>query len=98
MNKPIVSPLMTEGEAAAWLQTSPATLRRWRSKGQGPAWSKPCGVRYRLEDLEEYVRSKTVTPKAQEPHQAKKWGHASEALKKAAATWKLPAKGVSRAA
>ena len=49
--------------AAEVLNMSPGTLRWWRSIGKGPPFVK-CGeaVRYRAEDLEEWVASRIVTP------------------------------------
>ena len=54
--------IKTEG-AAKILNLSPATLRLWRSIGKGPQFVK-CGgaVRYRTEDLEEWVASRIVKP------------------------------------
>lgn len=47
--------------AAQYLGVQPATLRRWRSLGTGPAYKKlKKAVRYSLEDLHDYLQKQTV--------------------------------------
>lgn len=55
--------LINTEAVAELLGLSPATLRLWRSTGKGPQFVK-CGgaVRYRTEDLEEWVASRIVKP------------------------------------
>lgn len=56
--------LLTEQDAADYLGMSPGTLREWRSLGKGPPYLKlPTGtVRYRQEDLVEWVSQQRVVP------------------------------------
>lgn len=50
--------LLNEHQAAARLNLSVATLRRWRWAGQGPRFLKIGGaVRYDSEDLEMYIQA-----------------------------------------
>jgi len=58
----MTSLLKTEA-AAHFLSMSPGTLRWWRSVGKGPPFTK-CGtaVRYRAEDLEDWISSRLVRP------------------------------------
>ena len=59
---PLRTPLNTENEAAAFLAIKPATLRRWRWAGQGPAFCKLGGaVRYRQQDLEAFLAGSLQT-------------------------------------
>ena len=48
---------------AELLGLAPITLRLWRSVGKGPPFVK-CGsaVRYRAEDLKEWVNAQTIHP------------------------------------
>lgn len=50
--------LMTEQEAADWLELKPQTLALWRMKGKGPRYLKfPTGtIRYDFEDLKVWVQ------------------------------------------
>ncbi len=61
--------LINTGAVAELLGLSPATLRLWRSLGKGPRFVK-CGgaVRYRTEDLEEWVASRIVKPERESIH------------------------------
>ncbi|MFF2955669.1 helix-turn-helix domain-containing protein [Kitasatospora sp. NPDC057965] len=63
---PNVPPLLhTAGEAAAILKVSPATLRRWRREGRGPAYVRVGGrIGYRHQDLAGYLAASLVVPKA----------------------------------
>lgn len=48
--------LLNESQAAAYLNVSPATLRRWRWAGQGPHFRKiGRSVRYAADDINRYV-------------------------------------------
>jgi excisionase family DNA binding protein len=50
--------LHTTPQAAAYLGLSPNTLNRWRYTGDGPRFVKlGRAVRYRIEDLDEWVAS-----------------------------------------
>lgn len=55
------SPLLTEREAADYLRLAPATLARWRWRGdRGPRWRKLGGaVRYAHADLEAFLADAT---------------------------------------
>jgi predicted DNA-binding transcriptional regulator AlpA len=50
-------PLLTAPQAAERLGVPPSVLERWRGSGEGPAYIKLSGkvVRYRQEDLDEFV-------------------------------------------
>jgi predicted DNA-binding transcriptional regulator AlpA len=53
--------LLTERECAERLALSLATLRRRRCEGRPPKWIKiGASVRYRLEDLEEFIDASVV--------------------------------------
>lgn len=56
--------LLTEGETAQFLRVRPDTLRYWRKRSQrrGPPFVKieRRPVRYRLADLEVYLKRRTV--------------------------------------
>jgi hypothetical protein len=54
-------PLKTEPQAAAFIGVQPRTLRKWRTEGDGPAFvriSARC-IRYRPEDLKDWIAEKT---------------------------------------
>ena len=57
-----VKTLMTTCEAAEYLTLSSKTLTLWRKNQTGPAYVKmgPRSIRYRLEDLDEFVSNKTT--------------------------------------
>lgn len=53
-------PLLDENQAAADLQASPKTLRKWRCVGGGPEYVKVGRlVRYQPSALRKYKRSRT---------------------------------------
>ena len=53
-------PLLTELDAARFLNTHPGTLRNWRSKGKGPPYvAVGHAVRYAPRDLRGYVEVRT---------------------------------------
>jgi hypothetical protein len=53
---PKIAPLLTAQQAGAILRIEPRTLQNWRHRGGGPKYVKVGGsVRYRREDLEEYI-------------------------------------------
>ncbi len=60
--------LLTVEQAAALVGVSPWTLRKWRSKGQGPHFVRLGGalgsVRYRRQDLDAYLEASVVNPSA----------------------------------
>ncbi len=58
--------LLTETQAAELLAIKTKTLQAWRVRGGGPRYVKMgrC-VRYRLADLEEYIRQRTMAHTAQ---------------------------------
>ena len=53
-----LTPLLNENEAAALLGLAVATLRRWRSDGRGPRFTKlGDSVRYERESLSAFVEA-----------------------------------------
>lgn len=49
-------------EAAEYLGVALGTLANWRCQGRGPKFSgRGAGVRYRLSDLDAYIRAETRT-------------------------------------
>jgi excisionase family DNA binding protein len=65
---PTLSRLLTEDEAAEVLGVTPQTLSVWRcTRRYSLAWVK-CGrlVRYRAKDLEKFIESRRVQPRAAE--------------------------------
>lgn len=58
--------LLKTAEAAKILDVKTNTLEVWRSQKRGPRFIKACGaVRYRLEDLENFINSCTVETMAE---------------------------------
>jgi excisionase family DNA binding protein len=58
------TPLLRRQEAAVYLGLSPQTLSNWASTGRGLipyVRVSPRAVRYRLSDLDEWLRNRTVT-------------------------------------
>ncbi len=54
-------PLLTELDAARFLNTHPGTLRNWRSKGMGPPYvAVGAAVRYAPGDLRQYIEARTI--------------------------------------
>ena len=50
---PLVTPFLTETQAAARLGLAPKTLRNWRSRGDGPGFLRlGSAVRYHLDELD----------------------------------------------
>ncbi|WP_417512087.1 helix-turn-helix transcriptional regulator [Microbacterium sp.] len=48
--------LLTSKETAGFLRVSEATLSRWRTAREGPAWVNTQGIpRYRADDLEGWI-------------------------------------------
>jgi len=65
MEKPNLA-LLDEEAAARILGAKVATLRKWRWAGTGPRYTKLGKlVRYRLSDIEQFVDSGTVLPRAE---------------------------------
>lgn len=58
-----MSKLLTTKEAAAFLTLSPITLEGYRCRHAGPPFIQVGGaIRYSQDALEEWLRSRTVTP------------------------------------
>jgi len=62
--------LIDAAQLAAWLNVSPATLERWRSKGDGPPWFKlgdarQAPVRYRRQAVREWIDANTFSSTAE---------------------------------
>jgi excisionase family DNA binding protein len=54
-------PLLTENQAAEFLNLSTRTLQAWRIKGGGPRFARlGRAVRYRQADLNEWLESRTL--------------------------------------
>lgn len=53
------SPWLSTERAADYLGSSPATLKNWRSAGEGPAYHTCNGrlIRYHRDDLDRFVRT-----------------------------------------
>jgi len=53
----MAEPLLTTGQAASYLGTSPRTLEDWRLRGGGPVYRKVGRrlVRYHADDLAQFV-------------------------------------------
>lgn len=50
--------ILTARQAAAYLKLHPVSLARWRMLGTGPKYIKMARyIRYRLDDLNEFIRS-----------------------------------------
>ena len=56
-------PLLTEPEAAAFLNFTPRALQAWRVRGGGPAYIRCSSraIRYRLQDLETWIEERRRT-------------------------------------
>ncbi|MBU3887215.1 AlpA family transcriptional regulator [Methylosinus sp. KRF6] len=60
--KPKSRPLLTEQQAAEYLNLAVRTLQQWRVQGKGPKFIKLSrAVRYRQSDLEDYISSSERT-------------------------------------
>jgi hypothetical protein len=62
------SELLNELAAAKYLGLGVHQLRRWRSTNFGPSYLRlgtQRGVRYRVQDLEKFLRSRRVVPKTE---------------------------------
>ena len=58
-------PPLDDAGAAVVLGCAPRTLPNWRSQGRGPRFIRVGRlIRYRIEDLEEYLDARTVDPEA----------------------------------
>lgn len=59
--------LSDEVAVARRFEFAPNTLAKWRCQGRGPRFIKLGGrIRYRLSDVEAYLRERTVEPGALE--------------------------------
>jgi predicted site-specific integrase-resolvase len=56
-------PLLTPADAAAWLQVSRKTLLRYHAQGLRCVQLTAKTIRYRLDDLQAFIRSKELTEK-----------------------------------
>jgi hypothetical protein len=56
------SPWLDTEAAAAYLSSTPGTLRTWRAQGEGPRYHVVHGkaVRYNVADLDAFVRGEAV--------------------------------------
>lgn len=60
-------PIITEVEAAPYVGMSRAWLRTARRQGRGPAYIRDGrAIRYRIADLDAYLRAHRVEPRAQQ--------------------------------
>lgn len=59
--------LLTPAEAARHLTVSEKTLRRLRDEGLKFVRLRPGSIRYRLDDLDEFIRAKTTCHSAPAP-------------------------------
>jgi len=60
-------PLLDDDAVARLFGIATNTLAKWRCRGHGPRFIKVgSAVRYRLADIEEYLRRRTVEPGAVE--------------------------------
>jgi hypothetical protein len=65
---PPVLEVLTEDDAAAFLQVTPFALRKWRRTGYGPCFIR-CGarlVRYTMSDLHSWLEQNTFSSEAHE--------------------------------
>ena len=53
--------ILSEKEAAALLDVNPGTLKRWRSEGKGPAYTKNGSVRYLRSDIDQYLERMRIS-------------------------------------
>ena len=59
-------PLVTAGQAAAYLSVAESSLEKWRMHGRGPKYVKlGRAVRYRISDLNAWVSESTVASTAE---------------------------------
>ena len=63
---PRTAKALKEKEAAAYLGLSVKTLQAWRFYSKGPKYLKLSGraIRYRVEDLDQFMEASTVNPVA----------------------------------
>lgn len=65
----MIEDFLTEAQAAELLGVSPSTLNLWRTRKmrRGPAYIKYGKiVRYRVEDLEEFIKNSIIQPTQQQ--------------------------------
>ncbi len=59
--------MLDDVQAARMLGLSPQTLRNWRTQRKGPRYIKlGRAIRYRPEDLENYIKGRIIEPEAGE--------------------------------
>ena len=71
----LLAGMLTEAEAAAQIGKSHSTLRRLRYDGTGPRYLLVGGrIRYRMEDLREWLDACLVDPAAKAQERRRKFG------------------------
>lgn len=62
---PLKNNLMTQEQAAEYLEVHPATLTKWRLDGKGPNYIQlgEKKIRYKMEDLIQYIDNSKVVLK-----------------------------------
>jgi Helix-turn-helix domain len=61
-------PILSEREAAAYLDAKPDTMRTWRYRRVGPPYLKFTGkIRYRLSDIKNFIEQSRVVPSESKP-------------------------------
>ncbi|MCA9646081.1 MAG: helix-turn-helix domain-containing protein [Acidobacteria bacterium] len=65
------APLLTEVEAATYLNLTRRALQAWRYQGRGPKYVKISAraVRYRVEDLQHWVETRLRTSTSDPGHE-----------------------------
>ena len=55
-------PNMGKDAAAAYIHSTPATMKTWRSRGKGPAYFRGLGkeILYRRSDLDAFIESRRI--------------------------------------
>lgn len=54
--RPKTETLLTSKDTADYLNVTPDTLKRWRRKGRGPRFFRLPALRYRLADVDAFLR------------------------------------------
>lgn len=64
-SSPVDPDILTPEEAAAVLKVQPSTLKKWRSRGDGPRFSRKGNmIRYRRSKIDEWLASQEVESSA----------------------------------
>ena len=63
-----LQPLLTESEAAAFLNFTPRAMQAWRTRGGGPAYIRVSAraIRYRQEDIDRWLDERRRTSTSDE--------------------------------